>query len=458
MEIIDNNHPNYVYHIKMVNKDLKFFPFAILLCSREEDVIDAIEFARKKDKSIRIRGGRHSYNGLSTGDEDCVVIDIAHLDQIKINDYTINVGGGCQLYYDIYEPLWRIKKKSIVGGSCPTVGIGGLATGGGFSFSGRKFGLTVDNIEEVRIVLSDGKVHIASPSNKKDLFWAICGAGGGNFGIITDFKIKTFDVNNVQTYRASWKTSELVAAYMNWFNFLLNTTKDIMPFFKIGVEKLNDSPTISSFGQMYEQPLSYLFESFSREFKSTPPDYFRTKKRTALEAIQKWGGLNAESEPVTNQDERFIIHNNDFKLSDNHSFYADSVMIKNELTNEQLNEIKNVVSSSNVNGFILFDGHANGYSSMLDKSTNAYAHRDCLASVQIYSSWQLEEDKIDSVEFVANISKILRKNNSGAYVNYSNPDNANWFSDYFGDHCEQLINVKKKYDPDNIFRHGQSIP
>ena len=153
-------------------------PRAIVYCESTTDVQKTIAWARKNGVRIVGRSGGHSYGGYSTTSSG-VVVDVSRMNFVQPHGGgTALIGAGSQLI-DIYAKLDK-RHLMIPGGSCPTVGIAGLALGGGHGWSGRKYGLTSDNIKQLTIVTADGKARVCNAHQNSDLFWACRGGGGGN--------------------------------------------------------------------------------------------------------------------------------------------------------------------------------------------------------------------------------------------------------------------------------------
>ncbi|MDQ3822412.1 MAG: FAD-binding oxidoreductase, partial [Actinomycetota bacterium] len=192
-------------------------PRAIAFCENAADVQKAVRWARKHDVRISARSGGHSYGGYSAGPG--LVVDVSRIDGISVNPQarTATIGAGARLI-DVYAELWK-HGLAIPGGSCPSVGIAGLALGGGVGFSSRKLGLTSDNVRGLRIVTADGRARNASAREHGDLFWACRGGGGGNFGVATSFAFRAHPVGNVATYAIDWPWSDALEAVAAWQRF-----------------------------------------------------------------------------------------------------------------------------------------------------------------------------------------------------------------------------------------------
>ena len=167
-------------------------PAAIARVRDAVDVITCVRYAREHGFTITVRGGGHSAAGLGVGD-DALVIDLSLLRSTTVDpgNHTVRVDAGC---------TWSDVDHATVGfgmavpsGFIASTGVAGLALGGGVGYLSRRFGLTVDSMLSADVVLADGTFVTASETQHSDLFWALRG-GGGNFGVVTSFTFRTHDI------------------------------------------------------------------------------------------------------------------------------------------------------------------------------------------------------------------------------------------------------------------------
>jgi len=211
----------------MINKN----PGMIAFCINSADVIAAVNFGRENNLLIAVRGGGHNAGGLGIC-EDGLVIDLSKINNTRVDPEakTIRVGGGCT-WGDV-DHAGHAFGLAVPSGIISTTGVGGLTLGGGMGYLTRKFGLTIDNLLEVDMVLADGSFVTARAKENEDLFWAIRG-GGGNFGIVTSF---LFNAHNVHTSYGGpmlWdisRTEEILKWYREFSN---NATDDLYGFFAV---------------------------------------------------------------------------------------------------------------------------------------------------------------------------------------------------------------------------------
>jgi FAD/FMN-containing dehydrogenase len=194
-EAIGRDDPGYDDASRIHNGMVQTRPAVIARCVDVADVVAAVNFGREAGLGIAIRGGAHNAAGFSSVD-DGLVIDLSPLryTQIDPNARIARVGGGATLGdVDHATHLFGLATPT---GTFSTTGIGGLTLGGGIGYLTRAYGLTIDNLLGADVVLADGSVVRADESSEQDLFWAIRG-GGGNFGVVTEFRFQLHPVRNV---------------------------------------------------------------------------------------------------------------------------------------------------------------------------------------------------------------------------------------------------------------------
>ncbi|MCA9860932.1 MAG: FAD-binding oxidoreductase, partial [Thermomicrobiales bacterium] len=191
-EIITADHPEFEVARKTQDITFDVVPYAIVKVESAEDVAATVDFAREIGFPLTVRSGGHSLAGFGVAD-DAVVVDFSKMKQVSVDPAsgiaTVQAGATSGDIVAAAQPYGL----ALTTGDTASVGIGGLTTGGGIGFMVRKYGLTIDSLVSVQVVLADGRIVTASKSEHPRLFWAIRG-GGGNFGIVTEF---TFQLEQV---------------------------------------------------------------------------------------------------------------------------------------------------------------------------------------------------------------------------------------------------------------------
>ena len=192
-ELILPDHPEYDAARRVYNGMIDRHPAAIARCRDAADVRACVEFARDRSIELAIRGGAHNAAGLGVWD-DALVIDLSAMRSVTLSpiDGTVRVDPGCT-WADVDHATVAFG-LAVPAGFVGSTGVSGLTLGGGVSgYLGRRYGLTVDNLVSADVVLADGSFVTASESSHPELFWALRG-GGGNFGVVTSFTFRSHPV------------------------------------------------------------------------------------------------------------------------------------------------------------------------------------------------------------------------------------------------------------------------
>ena len=207
-----------LYHYARVISNTRFghLPAMIAYCKAASDVQDCLAFCKAHTFPFRIRSGGHQHEGMSSGNR-VLIIDLSEMDTIEYLDHDHAwIPSGKQLG-KVYSAL-EARGQIIPGGGCQSVNVGGLTQGGGWGPSIRKYGMTCDSVLEFEIVLANGTIAYPSATHLPDLFWALKGGGGGNFGVVTKFKFKLSSLGEVTTsFSLLWtERNEAIKALKIW--------------------------------------------------------------------------------------------------------------------------------------------------------------------------------------------------------------------------------------------------
>ena len=228
-QIIGPEDSGYDEARKVHNGMIDRSPGVVIRAASADDVAAGIGFARSHDVPLAIRGGGHSAPGLGTID-DGVVIDLAPLSAVNVDaaGRTVAVGGGATLT-QVDAATAEVGMATPLG-ILGTTGVGGLTLGGGIGHLARKHGLTIDNLLGADVVLADGSKVTASPDENADLFWALRG-GGGNFGVVTEFRYRLHPVSTVIAGPTFWSLDDTEAVMKRYREFIPQAPRELNGFF-----------------------------------------------------------------------------------------------------------------------------------------------------------------------------------------------------------------------------------
>lgn len=423
--------PEYRIARQEYNRSIDKFPLAIVYCYNTEDIINAVLWSERNKVELRIRSGGHNYEGYSIGTRK-LVIDTTFMNCVEIDasDDIVKVQAGTRLQ-KLYEELYKCG-YAFPGGTCPTVAISGLVLGGGIGLSSRYLGLTADSLIQSEIVDATGNVLIANQSCNPDLFWALRGAGGGNFGVVTSY-----------TFELKKKVNKITLIQLVW-----NDNKPArFKFLSIWQDWLkNLDRRISAFGRTYKQGASmnaFFYgepeeaEKIIEPFLSIPGiTYQNIEYIDFIDAVNTIGETYPKSE----------------KFRDTGRFMYD------HLSKDELCNIIDILDKAptDYNSFIKVYS-LGGAVSDISKNKTAFYYRHANYIMAISSDWEENFEAPINKRWVAKGFKYIKELTCGSYVNFPYGKLKDYEMAYYGQHKDFLQNIKDKYDPNNVFNFPQSI-
>ena len=424
-------------------------PLAVVYATSAADVSQTIRWARQNGVRIAARCGGHSYAGYSTRGGG-VVIDVSRLDAVTYDParQTARIGAGARLM-DVYAKLAQ-RGVTVPAGSCPTVGIAGLALGGGIGFASRKLGLTCDNIVSLTIVTADGVPRPCKPGRNADLLWACKGSGGGNFGIVTSFTFRTHPVSTVATYRATWPWSQAATALRAWQGWAPGAPDAL--FSMMGLTATDSGQRLIGSQGQYFGTAAQLTAELQQLFAVTgPPASLELLELPYLDAMLKWANCSEASHCSLGDG---VGRSTYAAKSD---FFA-AAMPPAGIT-AALAAIEGRAAAPAA-GSILFDAYG-GVINRVPKAATAFVHRSMRFSAQYIASWNIaggDPPAAAAISWLRSTRAAQRPHASGfAYQNYIDADLTGWGHAYYGANYARLRRIKRRFDPANVFRFPQSI-
>jgi FAD/FMN-containing dehydrogenase len=414
-------------------------------CESAEDVQKAVRWAQKHAIHVVPRCGGHSYGGYSTTSKG-VVVDVSRMNRVHVHGGIATVGAGARLI-DVYSGLTPLG-LTIPAGSCPTVGIAGLALGGGVGYAGRKLGLTCDNLLGLSLVTANGKLLECSPHEHSDLYWASRGGGGGNFGIATSFRFRTHAVGNVAYYQVIWPWADAARAFHAWQAFAPHAPDDLFAAFYMstnGARGPGTVPFVSSGGQLFGSEAA-LRSLIAPLVAAGAPTRVTVGTLTYIDAIMHWAGCH----PI---EQCQVVPHTRFK---SRSDYVNTPLSNAAITT-LLSGLAASQASASLGGAALIFDASGGAINRVHANATAFVHRNALFSIQYYSGWV--DTGAGDLHWNRSLYAAMRPHVSGfAYQNYIDPELASWKHAYYGSNLRRLAMVKRKHDPHGFLHFAQSIP
>ena len=227
--LIQPDSPDYEQARQVYNGMIDKRPALIVRAVDAADVISAVNFAREQQLDLAIRGGGHNGPGLGTV-EGGLVVDLSEMRGVRVDpaDGTVRVAGGC-LWADVNHAAYAFG-LAVPSGIIASTGVGGLTLGGGLGYLSRHYGLSLDNLLSVDMVLADGRFVTASATENTDLFWAVRG-GGGNFGVVTSFLFQGQPASTVYGGPMFWPMAQATEVFNFWQKLILDAPDEHNGFF-----------------------------------------------------------------------------------------------------------------------------------------------------------------------------------------------------------------------------------
>lgn len=405
-------------------------PGIMALCENTEGVREAVLFAKQEGLEISIKSGGHSFEGFSSNDGG-IQINLSLLNEINwLENEMVSIGPGC-LLRDIYDELLP-KNRIVPAGSCGTVGLGGLALGGGYGFFARKYGLTCDSLVEATMVDGNGIIH--QTKNGEDLMWALKGGGNGNFGIVSELKFKTHPAPKFFT-RHRFKAFKLDVErartlLQEWFAYT-----NELPDHAFSAFVLNGK-TLTLLITHYEKG-DEAIQKMINKFKDLSDKASIGGERALAKSLKTYYGVQ---EPI-------------FFKNASAGYYSSFSDIDTCIDKV----LEKVISSR---GLIYQVNTLGGnIDSKSFEDNSCYPHRALPYLSELQAYWEEGRSSESLVATFAEIQNHFYDHGIRTqYRNYPDLNFKDWETAYFGEeNYPKLQKIKQRYDPENNIRHPQSI-
>jgi FAD/FMN-containing dehydrogenase len=356
------------------------------------------------------------------------------------------VGAAAQLI-DVQRALTR-RGVTVPSGSCPTVGIGGLTLGGGHGLAGRRLGLTSDNLLAARVVTADGRVRHVDSDTDEDLYWALRGGGGGNFGIVTALTLRTHRAPGAAYFFVSWPWSQAGEALAAWQRFAPEAPPALTSILSLSTTGGAGSPRVSALGQYFGEVSA--LRRLVRPLTRVAGARLSTGSSSYFTMVLRWAGCLEGGLPACHRSTRS-------------SFFAKSDYFDKRIGPRGRARMIDWVerrqrTPSLGSGALLLDAYGGALNGPAADAT-AFVHRDMLFSLQYLAYFNGAAAGRASRRWAGGTWRALRPHASGeAYQNYIDPDLVRWQRAYYGANLARLREIKKQVDPDFRFRFPQAIP
>lgn len=422
----------------MWNRAIEKYPLVICYCHNEEDVRNSILWARKHQIAIRIRSGRHHYDGYSTGNE-VLVIDVSNLNQITIDEKagTVTIGGGVR-NRELYEFLGT-RGYPFPGGGCPTVGVVGFALGGGWGYSGRLLGLGCDAIEEIQLMNGEGQIIIANKTQNHKLFWALKGSGGGQFGIVLSMR-----------FTLPAKRQEATLIRLEYHEATREEQIKMFQLFQETIQEVCDEVNFKlSFYHSKEKGKGMLLLGI-----------YYGDANGAHQIIAPFIKLGHNIQVLVQTMSVLEVNRWIQDAHPDYEHYKSSGRFVNEtLTLTQMQTILDTIEQR-AHGSIYTAISCYGMGGKMRQATHqeaSFYYRESLYILGFQTVWEDNQYSQENRDWFLERFRVIETMTAGSFVNFPAGEIKDYRSAYYGAHREKLEKIKKSYDPQGIFDFEQSL-
>jgi FAD binding domain/Berberine and berberine like len=420
-------------------------PMAVVRCATPEDVRETIAFVRRHGLASATRAGGHCFAGRSS--TRGVVIDVSPMRSVSVSSDVVTVGSGATSG-EIYEALQE-HGLAIPAGTCPSVGVAGVTLGGGLGILGRTHGVTSDRLLAAQIVVADGQILDVDNGHHEDLFWALRGAGAGNFGVVTSLVLGTVPAPNMTNVHLSWPFSHAAEVIEAWQAWAPDAPDELAASLKLTEPGGDDpAPVVDVYAafQGTESEAANLLDQLVVRTDSDPTSS-SSRAMSFAETRAFWADLGAEegSEgPEASVGHPYLV--------------AKSEFFRRPFPSEVVAALLRTFSGSWTRGqsreldFMPWGGTYN----RVRPDATAFVHRSerflLKHAVVVDPAAAAGQKEAAKAWVVRSWACVHPHGSGGVFPNFVDPDLEEWTAAAYGTNAGQLSRVKATYDPVGLFR------
>jgi FAD/FMN-containing dehydrogenase len=425
------------------------YPQAVVQCETPSDVAETLSLAVRVGLRTATRSGGHCFAGHSSSDG--VIIDVTPMNAVSVAGDVATIGAGARLG-DVYHSLSE-HDVAIPAGSCPSVGLAGLTLGGGLGILGRKYGVTSDHLLGAQVVLADGRIVDCDQIHDGELFWALRGAGAGNFGVVTSLVFRTVPASSATNFHLTWAFSHAASVIEAWQRWGPTAPDELYASLLLKTDgKLERPPVVDLFGSMLgsDHDTAELLGELVVSTGADPTSVF-CRHMSFHETTRFWEAPGAGDGAGKGEQQQ-----------------AESLFLKSEFFRRPLPPEAVAALLANLMEARLpgqsreldFTPWGGAYNRMREDAT-AFVHRRELFSLKHTAIVDCDSStaaKDAAPRWLMQSWQTARPWGSGrVFPNFPDPDLGDWAHAYYGTNYERLLRIKGTYDPDNVFRFQQSL-
>jgi FAD/FMN-containing dehydrogenase len=425
---------------RVYNAMIDVRPAAIVRCATEDDVVAVVRAAAEKGLELAVRGGAHSVPGFGTA-EGALVADLSGMQSVEVDDEarTASAGGGTT--WGRFNDVTAAHGLATTGGIISTTGIGGLTLGGGIGYLCRAHGLSCDNLVSARVVTADGTLMTASPEEHADLFWALRG-GGGNFGVVTEFTYRLHPVSTIYGGPMFFELADGPAVLRHFRDFIRTAPREyggfpafqIAPPLPIVPENRVGEPFVALVSCFTGPPEEG--ERLIQSFRDVAPPVAQ------MIGEMPYAALNSAFDALVPPGLQHY-----WKAAYTAGLSDEAIAVHME-HGPKVPTVNSTVHLYPIDGAV----------QDVAADATAFGHRDASYSPVIAGMWPDPADNERNTQWVRDYYAALAPHaQAGGYVNFASSDDQEKVADNYGANYARLTEIKRRYDPGNLFHLNQNI-
>jgi FAD/FMN-containing dehydrogenase len=430
--VIAPTDPDYDTARRVHNGMIDKHPAVIARCAGVADVQTALHFGREHKLSIAVRGGGHNVAGKAVVD-DGIVIDLSGMKGIRIDPRKQTALAQAGLTWGEFDAETQAYGLATTGGAVSTTGIAGLTLGGGIGYLQRKYGLSCDNLLSADVVTADSRILTASEDQNPDLFWGLRG-GGGNFGIVTSFEYQVHPVG------------EMLAGPVF---YPINDAKGVFGFFQ-------------EYATIAPDEVGAMFGVTTLPGGERAATIFFTHCGSRAEAEKAVAPLLEFGDPIESLIEPMGYRQLQQAFDDDFPFgvrnYWKSSNVAG-LSDVAMDTVLSFVKAAPSPNPMVFVERLGGAISRVPSDATAFGHRDADFDLVIAAIWTDDAEEEAHINWARDFWQAMQPHSiDSVYVNYLSDEGPDRVRAAYGEHhFARLVDLKGKYDPENVFRNNQNI-
>lgn len=419
------------------------YPALIVRPAETNDVVSAVEFGRQHGLPVAVKGGGHNVAGNGVCDGG-LLVDCSSMTDIEVDSETNTARVAAGVTVGEFDRATQAHGLAAPAGIVSTTGLAGLTLGGGWGWLSRSHGLAIDNLRAAEVVTADGRVLHTSKTENECLFWGIRG-GGGNFGVVTAFEFDLHEVGPLVLAGVLVYPFEMAGEVIRFHRqFTASAPEELCCYVSVRTapsasfipDAVRGERVVTAY-LCYSGPLEDGERTIRplREFQEPIVDLVEPRRYTAFQ--------------------RYF---DDVYPPGYRNYWKSQFVGKAGLSDEAIETlIDNMHSVPSPYTSVVIE-HLGGAISRLEPDATAYPHRDAGYSFNIFTRWADADEDDEQIAWTRDFFTAMSPHlSNGVYVNFLSDEDTDRVQAALGDNYDRLVELKRQYDPENLFRTNQNI-